>query len=142
MINDENELRKIAEILSAAKTIAVVGLSDNPMRTSREIAEFLVEKGYKVVGVNPLIKKSGNIDVYPTLEDIPFDIDIVDVFRRSETIPELIPDVLEKNPKVLWLQQGIRNDSAVKPVIEKGIYTIQDKCIAVYYNLSKPFRKN
>ncbi|MCL4547022.1 MAG: CoA-binding protein [Bacteroidetes bacterium] len=142
MTKDENELRKIAEILSTAKTIAVVGLSDNPMRTSREIAEFLVHKGYKVVGVNPTITKSGEIEVYPSLKDIPFDIDIVDVFRRAETIPELIPDVLEKNPKVLWLQQGIRNDSAVKPVIEKGIHTIQDKCIAVYYNLSKPFRKN
>lgn len=142
MIKDENELREIAEVLFSAKTIAVVGLSDNPMRTSREIAGFLVEKGYKVVGVNPLIKKSGDIIVYPTLKDIPFDIDIVDVFRRSETIPELIPDVIEKNPKILWLQQGIRNDTAVKPVIGKGIYTIQDKCIAVYYNLCKPFRRN
>lgn len=140
MINDEEELREIAKILSEAKTIAVVGLSGNPVRTSREIAEFLVRKGYKVVGVNPNITKSGEIEVYPNLTSIPFEVDIVDVFRRSETIPELIPSVLSKNPKVLWLQQGIRNDSAVKPVIEKGIYTVQDKCIAVYYNLSKPFR--
>lgn len=140
MINDEEELREIAKILSEAKTIAVVGLSGNPVRTSREIAEFLVRKGYKVVGVNPNITKSGEIEVYPNLTSIPFEVDIVDVFRRSETIPELIPSVLAKNPKVLWLQQGIRNDSAVKPVIEKGIYTVQDKCIAVYYNLSKPFR--
>lgn len=142
MINDEQELREIAKILSEVRTIAVIGISDNPMRTSWEIAEFLVDKGYNVVGVNPTIKNAGAIKVYPSLKDIPLDIDIVDVFRRSETIPELIPDVLEKNPKVLWLQQGIRNDLAVKPAIEKGIYTIQDKCIAVYYNLSKPFRKN
>src|SRR3989339_422194 len=119
-MNDEQELKEIRKILSEAKTIAVVGLSDNPDRTSRQIAEYLVDKGYKVVGVNPTIKKSGEIDVYPNLSDIPFEIDIVDVFRRSETIPELIPDVLKVNPKTLWLQEGVRNDEAVKPVIEKG----------------------
>jgi predicted CoA-binding protein len=136
-VKDEDEMKTICKLLSEAETIAVVGLSDNPGRTSRQIAEFLVAKGYKVVGVNPLIKKSGEIPVYPDLASIPFDIDIVDVFRRSENIPELINDVLVKNPKALWLQQGIRNDDAVRPVIEKGIFTIQDKCIAVYYNLCK-----
>jgi predicted CoA-binding protein len=141
-MNNEQELKKICKILSEAKTIAVVGLSDNPDRTSRQIADFLVEQGYKVVGVNPKIKRSGEIDVYPSLSDVPFKIDIVDVFRKSETIPELIPYVLKVNPKTLWLQQGIRNDDAVKPVIEQGIYTIQDKCIAVYYSLCKPFYQN
>ncbi len=139
-MKDEKEMKEICRILSEAKTIAVVGLSDNPERTSRQTAEFLVAKGYKVVGVNPLIQKSGEIDVYHDLTAIPFDIDIVDVFRRSETIPDLIGEILLKNPKTLWLQQGIKNDDAVKPVIEKGIATIQDKCIAVYYNLCKVFR--
>ncbi len=133
----ELELKDICKILSEAKTIAVVGLSDRPNRTSRTIAEFLVSKGYKVVGVNPLINKSGEIVVYPDLTSVPFQIDIVDVFRRSETIPELIPDVLKVKPKTLWLQEGIRNDTAVKPVVESGISTIQDKCIAVYYNMCK-----
>lgn len=141
-MNDEQELKEIYKILSEAKTIAVVGLSDNPDRTSRQIAEYLVDKGYKVVGVNPAIKKSGEIDVYQSLSDIPFEVDIVDVFRRSETIPDIIPEVLKINPKTLWLQEGVRNDFAVKPVIEKGIYTIQDKCIAVYYSLCKSFHKN
>jgi uncharacterized protein len=136
-MNDSNELKQIAELLKSAKTIAVIGLSDNPSRTSYQIAEFLVEKGYKVAGVNPLIKKSGEIEVFPNISSIPYPVDIINVFRRSETIPELIEEVLAKNPKSLWLQQGIRNDDAVKPVIEKGIYTIQDKCIAVYYNLCK-----
>lgn len=138
-MNDEKEMKEICRILSEAKTIAVVGLSDNQDRTSRQIAELLVSKGYKVVGVNPMIKKAGEIAVYPNLTAVPFDIDIVDVFRRSETIPEIIEDLLLKTPKTLWLQQGIRNDAAVKPIIEKGIYTIQDKCIAVYYNLCKAF---
>lgn len=139
-MNDSEELKKIGELLKSAKTIAVVGLSDNPTRTSYEIAKFLLDKNYNVVGVNPKIKKSGGIDVYPDLRSIPFAIDIVNVFRRSETIPELIDDVLAVHPKAFWLQQGIRNDEAVKPVIENGIMTFQDKCIAVYYNLCKAYQ--
>lgn len=123
------------KILKEAKKIAVVGLSKDPSKTSRRIAEFLIEKGYEVVGVNPTASAEiDGIKVYKNIKDIPHDIDIVDVFRRSEDIPEIIPDVLEKNPKVLWLQLGIRNDEAVQPVIEKGITTIQNKCILVEYN--------
>ena len=134
-MNDSEELEEIRVIFTNAKTIAVVGISHNQNRPSREIAEFLVREGYKVVGVNPGIKNAGDIPVYPDLKSIPFDIDIVDVFRKSEDIPSIIPGVLDKNPKVLWLQQGIRNDEAVAPVTEKGIKVIQDKCIAVYYRL-------
>ncbi len=136
------ELNHIGKILSEAKTIAVVGISRQPNKTSREIANFLVDKGYNVVGVNPAFG-DGNahgIKVFSKLADIPFKIDIVDVFRRSEDIPEIIDDVLAIRPKVLWLQQGIRNDEAVKPVVDKGIEVIQDKCIAVYHSLTKQFR--
>ena len=132
----KEELENIKGILSNAKTIAVVGISHNADRTSRVIAEFLVKAGYEVVGVNPAISKAGNITVYKTLNDIPFEIDIVNVFRRSETISEIIPDVINKKPKVLWLQEGIRNDEAVKPAKEAGIEVIQDSCIAVFYRLS------
>lgn len=138
-MNDREELKQICALLHSAKTIAVIGLSDNPGRTSFQISEVMASRGYKVVGVNPMIKKAGAFDVYPNLKDVPFEIDIVNVFRRSETIPEIIEEVLSVNPKALWLQQGVRNDEAVKPVIEKGIQTFQDKCIAVYYNLCKAF---
>ncbi|MDP2036454.1 MAG: CoA-binding protein [Ignavibacteria bacterium] len=138
-MNDKEELKQICALLHSTKTIAVVGLSDNPGRTSHQISEVMASRGYKVVGVNPMIKKAGEFDVYASLVDVPFKIDIVNVFRRSETIPEIIGEVLSVNPKALWLQQGVRNDEAVKPVIEKGIQTIQDKCIAVYYNLCKAF---
>ena len=131
------ELKDICSILKNAKTIAVVGLSGNPEITSRQIAETLIYKGYEVVGVNPNISESGGITIYPDLASIPFPIDIVDVFRRAETIHEIIPDVLRVKPKALWLQQGIRNDDAVRPVLENNISVIQDKCIAVYWNLCK-----
>lgn len=130
-------LKRACEILSKSKTIAVYGISRHPYKTSREIAEYLVDNGFEVVGINPAISKAGDIVVYPTLKDIPFEIDIVDVFRRSEDIPQLIDDVLTKKPKVLWLQQGIRNDVAVQPIIESGIETIQDSCIAVMHSLCK-----
>jgi uncharacterized protein len=132
-----NELEKCCKILKNSKRIAVYGISRNANRTSREIADFLVRNGYEVVGVNPAISKAGEIDVYPSLRDIPFEVDIVDVFRRSEDIPELIEDVLAIKPKTLWLQQGIRNDEAVKPVKEAGIETVQDTCIAVMHSLCR-----
>lgn len=132
-----DNLKRYCEILSKSKTIAVYGISRHPYKTSREIAEYLVDNGFEVVGVNPAISKAGDIVVYPTLKDIPFEIDIVDVFRRSDDIPYLIEDVLTKKPNVLWLQQGIRNDEAVKSVVENGIETIQDTCIAVMHSLCK-----
>jgi predicted CoA-binding protein len=141
---NEIELKEICKLLSDAQTIAVVGISREAYRTSRRIASFLVDQGYNVVGVNPVFGEgnAGGIPVYMTLADIPHEVDIIDVFRRSEDIPELIDSVLAKNPKALWLQEGIRNDLAVKPVIDSGILTIQDKCIFVYYNRCKSANKN
>ncbi len=139
-----DDLEDICKLLSETQTIAVVGFSRDKTKTSREIADYLVDRGYHVVGINPFYKEenSDGIKVYSSLADVPFDIDIVDVFRRSEDIPGIIGDVLKKKPKVLWLQQGIRNDAAVKPVIDDGIIVIQDKCIAVYNSLCKPFLHN
>ncbi|MGE5456975.1 MAG: CoA-binding protein [Methanococcaceae archaeon] len=127
-------MKSICEILKQSKNIAVIGLSDKPGRDSRKIARFLKNNGYNVVGVNPSVKQVDGITVYPSLKDVPFDIDIVDVFRRSELIDEIIPDVLSVKPKVLWLQLGIQNDEAVAPVIRSGIQTIQNKCILIEYN--------
>ncbi len=128
--------KEIKKILSEAKTIAVVGISRNPYKTSRDIADFLLRKGYQVVGVNPnFTGEIENINVYSSLTEIPFAIDIVNVFRRSEDIPEIIDDVLKKKPKTLWLQLGIQNDEAVKPIEEAGINVIQNNCIKVMYGL-------
>lgn len=121
------------KILNDADNIAVVGFSRNPNRTSRHIAEYLRSKGYNVCAVNPGIQDDtvDGFPVYRSLTEIPVKIDIVDVFRKSEDIPGVIPDVLAVNPKVLWLQLGIRNDSAVEPVADAGITVIQDECILV-----------
>jgi len=127
----ENKKIDLCGILEKVKTIAVVGISSNPMRTSRDIASYLQMNDYNIVGVNPGKPKIEGMEVYASLKDIPFEIDVVDVFRRSEDIPQLIPDVLAVKPKYLWLQLGIRNDKAVQPVIDAGITVIQDTCIKV-----------
>ena len=124
---------QICDILKETKNIAVYGISSDPDKTSRSIARFLVEQGFNVVGINPALSEVEGIKVYPKLTDVPIDIDLVDVFRRSEYIGDLIPDVLAKRPKVLWLQLGIRNNEAVKPAIDAGIDIIQDKCIYIEY---------
>jgi len=124
----------IKNILENSKTIAVVGISSNPNRTSRMIADYLDCAGYKVVGVNPGKPKIDGMEVYSSLEEIPFEIDIVNVFRKSEDIPQIIQSVLNVKPKVLWLQLGIRNDQAVKPCIDNGIEVIQDMCIKIEHD--------
>ncbi|HOI30019.1 MAG TPA: CoA-binding protein [Melioribacteraceae bacterium] len=139
-MNTDNKVN-ICRLLKDSKTIAVVGISREKWKTSRKIASFLADHNYDVVGVNPSFGDgdADGIKVYKSISDIPHQVDIINVFRRSEDIPALIEEVLEKNPKALWLQQGIRNDNAVKPVIEKGIITIQDECIFVEYNNCKSF---
>jgi len=135
LIRRRDSILEICQILEEAKNIAVVGISSNPNRTSRIIADFLVRMGYNVVGVNPGKPKIEGIEVFANLKDIPFEIDIIDVFRKPVDIPQLIPDVLAVNPKVLWLQLGIRNDDAVEPVIKRGIKTVQDKCIKIEHGI-------
>jgi hypothetical protein len=124
------------EILKDAETIAVVGISSNSTKTSRNIARYLVKAGYRVVGVNPTCNEDEleGVKIYKNLRDIPHPVDIVDVFRRSEDIPALIADVIEIKPKALWLQSGIRNDEAVKPVADSRIIVIQDTCIFVAHS--------
>jgi len=130
-------MKTTCEILKEAKTIAVVGISNKPGRDSGRIALFLKARGYNVIGVNPVQKDFEGIKVYERLTDIEQEIDIVDVFRNSKFIPDLIPDILVKKPKVIWLQLGIRNDEAVKPIEKEGIQVIQDRCIAIEYNFCR-----
>jgi uncharacterized protein len=129
----ELEQDEICRLLETSRTIAVVGISGDPDKTSRSIAEYLVKNNYRVAGVNPAAPSIPGIPVYKSLLDIPYQIDIVDVFRRSETIGELIPDVIKIKPKCLWLQQGIKNDIAAEEAFKNGVSVVQDKCILVYH---------
>jgi len=127
------------KVLAKSKNIAVVGISSNPDKVSRGIAKYLVNNGYKVVGVNPkkTFKSAEGIKVYNSLLEIPHKIDIVNVFRKSEDIPSLLNDVLSIKPSVLWLQLGIRSKLAEKTVSERKITFVQNSCIKIDHGMCK-----
>lgn len=125
---------KIAQILDEAKTIAVVGLSDKPERTSYQIAQAMQKAGYRIIPVNPMLKDPVlGEKPYASLREIEESIDIVDIFRRSEKVPPVIDDLLQmkEKPKVVWMQQGIINEEAAEKAKEHNIEVIMDRCIKV-----------
>lgn len=131
--NPSDEARK--KILQAAKTIAVVGCSNKPERTSYMIAEALQRDGYRIIPVNPLIAGQTVLGetVQPSLLDIEEPVDIVNVFRRSEFIMPVAEQVvkMKQKPQAFWLQLGIVNEEAAKLVAEHGVEVIMDRCIKV-----------
>jgi len=122
---------EIKEILDEAKTIAVVGLSDNPERTSYEISKAMQEAGYKIIPVNPMVDTVLGEKAYDSLLDIGEDIDIINVFRRSEFLPEIAAQAIQTNCKVFWAQQGVVNEEAYHLLKENNFTVIMDLCIKV-----------
>lgn len=133
--NPSPERRK--EILENAKTIAVVGLSNKPDRTSYMVAEAMKKAGYRIIPVNPMI--AGEIvlgeKAVPSLSDIQEPVDIVDVFRKSEDVLPVAEEAALIAPKVFWLQQGIYNEQAAELLAAKGIEVVMDQCIKVDHAL-------
>ncbi|QZT35322.1 CoA-binding protein [Caldalkalibacillus thermarum TA2.A1] len=136
MLHHANVTREeIKEILTKYKRIAVVGLSDNPHRTSYQVAEYMQQAGYEIIPVNPMITESLGQKAYPSLKDVPGKIDIVNVFRRSEDTVEPAKEAVEIGAKVLWLQLGIVNEEAFRIASEAGLKVIMDRCIKVEHAL-------
>jgi predicted CoA-binding protein len=122
---------ELRSILGDARTIAVVGLSSNPERPSYEVAEYLQSKGYRIVPVNPNETEVLGERAYPSLADIPADIevDVVDVFRRAEQTPEVAEAAVARGAKVLWLQEGIANDDARQIGEAAGLSVVMGVCM-------------
>ena len=128
--NPNNEEMK--RLLEESRNIAVVGLSDNPYRTSHAIARFLQDAGYKIFPVNPnLTSPVLGEEPYATVEEIPEEVDIVDVFRRSELTPPVARDAVAAGAKALWLQLGVYNEEASRYAGEHGLTVVMDRCIKV-----------
>jgi predicted CoA-binding protein len=121
----------IQTILNTYKTIAVVGLSSNPERPSYRVASYLKSAGYKIVPVRPDGGEILGEKVYHSLVDIPFDIDIVDVFRKPETVMPIAREAVQIGAKVFWLQQGITNEEAESFCRNAGLEVISDRCMLV-----------
>ncbi|MFO0983085.1 MAG: CoA-binding protein [Planctomycetota bacterium] len=122
-------LEELARILRSAKTIAVVGCSPRRYRPSHEIAEFLIDRGYEVIPVNPGHDQLLGVACYPSVAAIPRPVDIVDVFRRPEFMPETVADAIAARAKVIWMQDGIFHDAAAASARAHGIVVVQDRCI-------------
>ncbi|MCB2205170.1 CoA-binding protein [bacterium] len=121
----------IPSILRTARTIAVVGLSDKPHRTSYGIAEGLRAHGYTVIPVNPAIESWQGLRSYPDLHAVEVPIDIVNVFRRSEHVSDIVDDAIAVGAKVLWTQLGVVDYAAAERAERAGMQVVMDSCIAV-----------
>lgn len=122
--NDE-----IGTLLKTAKTIAVVGLSDSPMRASYGVSQYMQGHGYKIIPVNPAIKGSLGEKAVASLSEIPGKIDIVDVFRRSEFVADIVNEAIRLKVPALWLQEGVIDEQAAEKARQAGIFVVMDRCI-------------
>ena len=120
---------RLREILDHTRAIAVVGLSSNPRRDSFGVAQFLQVRGYRILPVNPNETEVLGEKAYPTLQDIPDSVDMVDVFRRPSATPEVAEGAVAIGAPVLWLQLGIENEEARRIAEEAGLTVIMDLCI-------------
>lgn len=130
MRNDDEQIKTI---LNSSRVIAVVGHSDRPSRVSYQIAQFLKKRGYIIYPVNPTITLIDEQICYPSLKEIPKPIDIVNVFRRSEFVMEVIDAAISVQAKTVWTQIGIYDDTAAQKAIKSGLNVIMDRCIKVEY---------
>ncbi|MFD1037871.1 CoA-binding protein [Virgibacillus byunsanensis] len=131
--NPTNET--IKEVLESANTIAVVGLSDNPNRTSHQVSKIMQENGYKIIPVNPTVNEVLGEKAYPSLTDVPGEIDIINVFRRPEHLPEIAKEAAKTDCRVFWAQQGIVNEEAHDYLKERNFTVIMDMCIKVVHSV-------
>ena len=121
--------KAITELLKNAKTIAVVGLSNNPMRPSFGVSRFLQRQGYRIIPVNPNETEVLGERAYPSIKDVPDHVDIVNIFRRPARVPEVVDDALERGIRCIWMQEGVVNREAAKKAEESGMAVVMDRCI-------------
>jgi predicted CoA-binding protein len=124
------EASTITELLATAKTIAVVGLSSKPYRASFGVAQYLQECGYRIIPVNPNESEVLGEKCYARLEDVPEKIDIVDVFRRSELVPEIVDAAIRAGARAVWMQEGVEDEPSAERARKAGLFVVMDRCIA------------
>jgi predicted CoA-binding protein len=121
----------IRKILGYMKTVAVVGLSSNPLRASNFVGYYLKLHGYRVVAVNPREKEVYGDPAYPTLKDVPFPIDVVDVFRAPQFVPAVAEEAIAVGARALWLQFGVISPEGADRAAAAGLDVVMDRCMKV-----------
>lgn len=124
-----NDTDAIFELLSRVKTIAVVGLSDSPMRPSHGVSAYMQSQGYRIIPVNPRITEALGETAYPSLLEVPEKIDLVDVFRRPEYVDEVVDHAIQLKVPAIWLQEEVINEKAAERARQAGIFIAMDLCI-------------
>ena len=119
----------VLEILKTSKTIAVVGLSSRRMRPSYGVSEYMQSAGYRIVPVNPNESEVLGEKSYTRLEDVPTPVDIVDIFRRSEYVPEIVESAIRIGARAVWMQEGVFHSAAAARAREAGLFVVEDSCI-------------
>ena len=120
----------ITDLLKAAKSIAVVGLSNSPFRASYGVSAYMQNQGYRILPVNPNLHEAVlGEEPYACLRDIPERIDIVDIFRRSEFVPELVDQAIQLGVPAIWMQEGVIHEPAAAKARQAGLFVVMDRCI-------------
>ena len=135
------ESERITEVLKTAKTIAVVGLTDSPLRPSYGVSHYMRSQGYRIIPVNPNITDWEGETAYASLLSIREKVDIVNVFRRSEGVPEIVEQALQIKAPVIWMQEGVVHDEAAEKARQAGVFVVMDCCILKEHhkrNLASP----
>ena len=128
-MNFLSEPDPILALLARTQTIAVVGLSNNPLRPSYGVAAYMQSHGYRIVPVNPRISESLGETSYATLADVPEKIDVVNIFRRSEYVGEIVDQAIQLKVPAVWMQEEVINERAAEKARQAGILVVMDRCI-------------
>lgn len=120
---------QIHSLLSASKTIAVVGLSNKPWRPSHGVSEYMQSRGYRIIPVNPNLTEALGEKAYARLEDVPEPIDIVNIFRRPEAVAEIVDSAIRLGARAVWMQEGVVHPAAAEKARAAGLAVIMDRCI-------------
>lgn len=130
-----NSYEEIQNILENYKTVAIVGLSAKPHRASYDIANYLIRNGYKVIPVNPNYDEILGEKVYKSLSEIPDEVELVNIFRRSEDVEPVVREAIEIKAKAVWMQLGIYNDKAAELAKKAGLKVVMDSCIKIEHSM-------
>lgn len=124
-----SEADQITDLLKNAKTIAVVGLSNNPMRAAYGVSAYMQSQGYRIIPVNPEADLVLGEKAYKSLSDVPEPVDIVDIFRRSEFVGPIVDEAIQKGAKAVWMQETVVDEEAAQKARDKGMFVVMDRCI-------------
>ena len=127
----ENQSQTIQKIIKQTRTIAVVGLSSDPGRAGYYVPAYLQDVGYRILPVNPNLITALGETAYPDLASLPLTPDLVLLFQRSEKVPPFVEQAIQKGVKAVWMQLGIRNESAAEKARQAGLDVVQDRCMLV-----------